>query len=644
MAPLSRFFLASSAVLAATTSVFGQALTDILEFDPPILTIPDVDVATVFKARLKNIPPNDKATVVFDTPGLTSTNCSVDYDLSNWNIFRPIHVFPINQYTQEGTVDLTITGEMRCNGCAFEKRKQTYGCKRALKKAVQCTSLGDPHFKTFGGTLYDFHSIGTFYMVQSPRLTVETLQFQCGAGACNSGVAVRYGSSVVVIRTESDITLSNGAMELKQASPTLAGLAITSSADKHNYKIKIVEDGSEIEIVSNKFLTFNYLDVTVRVGGPYFQNVGGLCNTYQDGVDTGLIMPDGKKATTAKIFGDSWKVKDDDNIFECGDKCKGAGNQGQNPGVKCTIPVDVPAPPPQQTLVTTVITTTPAPTPAPTTPAGTTDAPATPPTALPSATPTTIVKYSTVITQIVTVTGTSSVTAIPKSTTIPKPPPRPVNCPESFYNEATAYCNKLMDVPGCADKVNLDFYKNACIKDTIFTGSFIFAESMKEKLLANCRAVTDGQKDAVDPVEQKKGSDAQTQIGFGAACGDGCGANGQCSPLGCLCNPGFVGKNCETDMAQLPTYNTTPVQNDKGVTIDISKPDYEPRPVPPKTDAPNTGNNTGNNGNAETTKPTTGTQPTDNKTGGGIVISASAKLVGGSAALAAIPAIAALLI
>ncbi|KAI8999939.1 hypothetical protein BC832DRAFT_533711 [Gaertneriomyces semiglobifer] len=561
MAPAAKFILYATALLAACSGAVAQEISDFLEFDPPTLNIADVSFATEFKCRLKQAP-QDKATVVWSTPGMKAGNCTTEFSPEDWNVYKPVTVYPINQYTKEGDVDMEIVAKCHAPGSVYDRHEKKYPVKRTYKKAKTCTSIGDPHYKTFGGTTFDYQTPGVHYLVKNEMLTIQSNTFKCSAKAtCNAGIAIRYGEACVVINT--DPKSKTQQMVLRQASPALPGMKVIEAANRKNYKLQLA-DGSEIQLNSLFWNNFAYINAEIRLGGPYFQKVNGLCNVYEDKTDTGLVCADGTITKKPPVFADSWKVPKDDNIFQCGNKCGNPTKPAPPHGEQCDGKLPDPPKPVEVTTSVVIIPTVPEYTavdPAPPTsaPAPTSDAttPATP-TAAPPAPP---------------AEDDDDDCVLPGET--PKPVPRPPTCPEEFYNQATKYCKDLFNVPGCETQVNIEFYVQSCIKDAIRTGSFIFADGGKNHMLTSCHAKLDAQKQSADPVEKEQAEQIEETAGLGdKPCLTGCGANGVCTPDGCHCNPGFSGLTCEVDEGTLLTYEAAPVVDTKGVSVD-KKPNYQ---------------------------------------------------------------------
>src|SRR5947209_5371830 len=124
MAPASKLFFLASA-LAGASSALGQLTADFLEFDPPMLSLSDVLVATEFKCRLK-APPKDKATIYWDTPGMKSDNCSIQYTKDDWNQYKTVKVYPINQYSKTGQKAVTIKGKCDAPGSDYHQKESSY--------------------------------------------------------------------------------------------------------------------------------------------------------------------------------------------------------------------------------------------------------------------------------------------------------------------------------------------------------------------------------------------------------------------------------------------------------------------------------------------------------------------------------------
>ncbi|KAJ3188028.1 hypothetical protein HDU85_006421 [Gaertneriomyces sp. JEL0708] len=674
----SKHLLAAAAILGAS-SVFAQE-PDYLEFDPPGIDITDLKAFSDFQVRLK-APPNGTAVVYWETPGLKSTQCTTTWTTEDWNIFKPVRVQPLKQYSKVGEETYKITAQCDAPTEPYHTGRQFYPVKRTYVPAVDCTILDDPHFKTFGGTRFDYQTTSTFYAIKSDMLTVEMSQFICVAnpadpaasGSCTNGVAIRYGQAIVIVNVNEANQLT-----INQVSDTVEGLEITQGADSVTAVIKIPADETEITMTGLGWLAnMDWINTVIRIGGTYLNQVGGLCNVYTGKPDDGLECSNGVKTTSPKIFGDSWIVPENDDIFKCGAKCVGGkgGNTNTGDGKICKIPLPFPPPAPEQpappkethppvtteiiipTTIVSVITETyevPATkeastdnnTQPPATDVATTDAEPQP-TGNPDegnhVTTSEVVRtvtISTEITQIITTATTTTlvatetaketyfttVTEMPKYTAPPPPPApapepthapepyphpqepappageppkdtpptnpappaddgsnypyyppgtdpkptKPAGCPQEFYDSAVKYCNSLYEVPACKALVDTDFYISSCIHDAIRVGSFVFAEGGKRQMMGSCLAKLDAKQNSADPIEVEESEKIVRESVYlkEVNCGEGCGAHGQCTPNGCICNAGFGGLKCDVDMNTLPIYEADkPVQNAKGEVV-----------------------------------------------------------------------------
>ncbi|KAI8585734.1 hypothetical protein BDZ88DRAFT_400732 [Geranomyces variabilis] len=576
------FSLTALALLASPA--LSQIFTEYLEFNPPALSISDLQGSASFAARLKT-PPSDTATIFWDMPGLSSSSCKTIFTKDNYNVFQTITVSPLPQYTANNTIKFDITAKASAANTTYDSNQEIYPVTRAMTPAQTCISVGDPHFKTFGGFTYDYHTVGVHYLVKHSLLTVQTMQFVCNTATnafCNSGVAIRYGSSVIVISTDPNNKAST-AMTVRQASAGLDGLVVTGSQANSHFLISIGSDGSQIELQANPFNGFNYVDVTVRLASTYAGQVGGLCNTYKAGADTGtgLTCADGSITTSAVVFGDSWIAPTDDNIFNCGDKCNVKTTDAPIPvkGAICAIPnpfpnANAPPPAPDAPATTTLQVTVGGPAPDATTTA-VVEAPATVTSTVEVVATTTgadgQVSTATVTsTAVQVVTTTAAAPAGGAGATDPPAPERPSTCSIEFYNEVNKMCISIFVAPGCGEIVQLSFFINTCIKDALLSGSYVFAEAAKQNMMANCRAKSQAATQITsDPVLVKQGQDIAAAAGVGSSpCPGGCGAGGMCTPNGCMCKLGFAGQSCEIDVSKLAVNKASgPLTTQNGATV-----------------------------------------------------------------------------
>ncbi|KAJ3256136.1 hypothetical protein HK103_005705 [Boothiomyces macroporosus] len=590
--------IASLLALASATPL----LSDLLEFDPPSIQLADSNLGNKFRCRLKEKPAKP-VKVYFEAAGLQFSDCFIDIDVEQFDQWREVSIFGSQVFETRTNVDITI------NARAFieeEKHDQTLPCHRTIAPAGTCTSSGDPHFSCFNGAAITFLKGGCFHLINHEHLQIQAVHGDCdfvGKATCNHAIAVRYGSSIIAL----DIRDKDKSKHiLTQITQNVDGIKYDAPTVADSFHTITLPCGSKITLQVNYDTKNKWIDHTVHLAAGY-EEVGGFCNRHGE---TGLKCRDGTVVGNDKvdIFGESWIVKDEENIF------LGKYQKTQPPVVgihavckipdtivtvvppaPCTLPPFVPPPfttspatttnapvvvPTTTTIVQVQTTTVPATTVVQTTTvAATTTIPATTivqttttvqtqdnaattntlvqttvvpatttvaPTAVVQTTtiPATVVVQTTTLTQVVQTTTNSAV-----QTTLPPAPP-------AYNDDVKKHCTEIFQVEGCSSLLDVNFYIDACIKDATTCGSLVFAETHRMTFMSSCHKKTEYMAVDYDQPTVTNATQVQTQCGFnGHKCINDCSGHGVCGAYGCRCQPTWGGKDCSIDLTKKMSYN-----------------------------------------------------------------------------------------
>ena len=77
--------------------------------------------------------------------------------------------------------------------------------------------------------------------------------------------------------------------------------------------------------------------------------------------------------------------------------------------------------------------------------------------------------------------------------------PKPLQVPVEFASKATNHCNGLFIGILCARVVKVSPYVESCLRDSMLTGDYQFAEGHKEAFMQECRRITNSMRASADP-------------------------------------------------------------------------------------------------------------------------------------------------
>ncbi|KAJ3079980.1 hypothetical protein HK102_003393, partial [Quaeritorhiza haematococci] len=303
--------------------------TSPLIFNPRELSLDDVEKSgNFFGVRMSSpLTGQDTARVHFQANGLKFSVCNVEFNSSNWNVSQNVFVsvIPIYSSMVAGEANITITARV-CRGRTTTT--QRYYALRNIFPGATCSSVGDPHITTFDGLRYDSHSIGTFWLVRSPWLFIQTKQIGCrNRVACNAAIAVQYKEHVYILLTNAtsnklDYTLYRngnddtfGSTDDDVVSENMTDVTVFSNKAGTRHEI-VFRDHTQISFTVSAWSGFWTHNIQVFIPAKLYNQVHGLCGSWDKNQDNEFLLPDGNVARNPGELAEAWRVSPDQDLFE----------------------------------------------------------------------------------------------------------------------------------------------------------------------------------------------------------------------------------------------------------------------------------------------------------------------------------------
>jgi hypothetical protein len=146
-------------------------------------------------------------------------------------------------------------------------------------------------------------------------------------------------------------------------------------------------------------------------------------------------------------------------------------------------------------------------------------------------------------------TDFSSVLPNGQFTSTSSPGSTPTDIPSNFNQTVQTICTSLAVAIDCGGLIDVDYYIQACISDCHGTESLAPIEPAKLQMNIDCKLQTDQQVYHPDPIKAQVAVNIQVSLGFlDNKCPNSCSNNGKCESTGCVCNTGYTGLGCGTNL------------------------------------------------------------------------------------------------
>jgi von Willebrand factor type D domain len=520
-------FQLATAILAS----FGLALSPAeIDFECQETVIDDTKTDNMLMCRLKEVPATP-VNVHFESRFLNFAACVLTLADAEWH---PIAVTVVPVCSRKETIPIAISARLYSSDC-FESNKEIT-VQRSFDSCIYGSSVGDPHFLTFNGQAYDFQGQGYYDLFNHPQFQVQVVQgaYNSNGAAVNNAVSIRYGNSIMALDLRTDSLM-------KQVTENVDGIVYTPPSATDTTHTVLLPCGSKVV-----FTTYgDYMNIDLFVAACY-SGYGGLLN--QAGLATGEYFAREGVTTDVMTFAQSWVVPETDinmngkfvpftspamAVLKCALPTSCAAPTIAAPVQTIDLPVYVAPPPQTTTVVTTVV-------------------------AQPTITTAGEITTAAAIPAITTIGTTAGVTTTTILTTVTVAPGYTIQAPTPEYiQEATTLCHGMFVVDGCNEILPPARHVQACISDSTILGNYAMAESNRIQYMAKCKTLLGYM--TADPDEQVvvKADEIKEEYGLGDnKCVLDCSGRGTCTANGCVCNAGFSGLGCVTDLAPLLSYNS----------------------------------------------------------------------------------------
>ncbi|KAK1804984.1 hypothetical protein P4O66_019146, partial [Electrophorus voltai] len=189
-----------------------------------------------------------------------------------------------------------------------------------------CWVMGDPHYRTFDGTYYNFMENCTYIMAKSchtdtvhPAVEIQDENEHLGS---TKAISV---SKVIINVYDTTITIVRHETGLVRISDSLWYLPISLA----NGRVTLQQSGFSVVMETDFGLSVQYdweQYMVVKVPASFMGRMCGMCGNFNGKKDDDLTIPSGSLAASIPALGKSWRVPGLPGEAYCTDDCTGQCN------------------------------------------------------------------------------------------------------------------------------------------------------------------------------------------------------------------------------------------------------------------------------------------------------------------------------
>ncbi|XP_066518523.1 IgGFc-binding protein [Hoplias malabaricus] len=180
------------------------------------------------------------------------------------------------------------------------------------KSSASCQAIGDPHYQTFDGTHFSFHGTCSYVLVKTSGADKTLTDFTIiNKNALALGARGAYMKSAKIKLSGHDIIVNYGERDKLIIDGQIVPLPV--KLDSGNITIAVSDGKGVLQTNFGLEVIFNWSELfKVTVPSSYYNNLVGLCGTYNDDSNDDFTTPKGEQAPGLVEWAASWSVNDND--------------------------------------------------------------------------------------------------------------------------------------------------------------------------------------------------------------------------------------------------------------------------------------------------------------------------------------------
>ncbi|XP_070570349.1 von Willebrand factor D and EGF domain-containing protein-like [Ptychodera flava] len=253
-------------------------------------------------------------------PDIVFDKCQVDKGYDNAESPDIVNIYAIKDCQSEvfytNIVDVIPSED--CSLSITQGYSKYFGVNTEDIDCGNCCGTGDPHYKTFDGSGYDWYRTGDFVLHQSlsRHFEVHVRTWKCWSVTCHCAVAIRENNDVISV----DIchgTFGKAAPKLRKLSKHrfASGVMIRKHTTGKEFRIKMPSQAT-IRVVTSS----THLNIYLDVPGDDFQHSDGLCGTFDHDSSNDYRKRDGSTLSYTgrrpDAFSESWRIPTGESLLD----------------------------------------------------------------------------------------------------------------------------------------------------------------------------------------------------------------------------------------------------------------------------------------------------------------------------------------